>query len=224
MLRNHHLRTLMRRGLAMVETDDFRVLMMMYDLGTMTIYDILGMKVSIKIVEIVLDSRRRPQRAHLYEVWCLFARAWHQRTRGRARGPWWQQVGASTMTLVQLHLVKFRHAREWSKDIKKGSDGTDLMLPGQMSKRPSGGKWRPAGESLSLWVCLQSPKPALLIVHTWESMLTVWNCYLSNCYGQRYIENMRYIHFLYCIEKCFSYIAQKRHHNMYINLMTSDYL
>ncbi len=30
--------------------------------------------------------------------------------------------------LVHLHLeVKFRHARKWSKDIKKGTDGTDLL-------------------------------------------------------------------------------------------------
>ena len=62
-----------------------------------------------------------------YEVWCLFARAWHQRASGRARGPWWQQVGASQWPSTPPSWSEVPTCQEVIKRYQKGTDGTDLL-------------------------------------------------------------------------------------------------
>ena len=162
----------------------------------MTIYDILGMIVSIKIR---WDSLRLEKTtAAGASLWGLmpFCKSLTPKNQWKSSGAlvtagWCLHNDPSTapsseVPTCQGVIKRYQQRQCWHRSYAPRPDE-------QEAKRRKV-EALPAGESLSLWVCLQSPKPALLIVHTWESMLTVWNCYLRNCYGQRYIENVRYIH------------------------------
>ena len=210
MLRNHHLRTLMRRGLAMVETDDFRVLRMIYDLGLL-----FGMELwqSTTYLEWLVSIKIRWDSLRLKKTTAAGASLWGLMPFCKSLTPknQWKSSGALVTAGWCLHNDPTRAPSSevpTCQGVIKRYQNKAVMAQilcsqarwarGQAAE--SGGL---PGSHYLFGFCLQSPKPALLIVHNWESMLIVWNCYLSNCYGQRYIENMRYIHFLYCIEKCF---------------------
>ena len=142
----------------------------------MTIYDILGMIVSIKIR---WDSLRLKKTTAAGASWwglmpfCKSLTPKNQWKSALVAAGWCLHNDPSTAPFSEVPTCQGVIKRYQKKAVMMAQHRSYAPRPDEQEAKRRKVEALPAGESLSLWVCLQSPKPALLIVHTWESMLTV---------------------------------------------------